>query len=344
MKIKDKNIGKGHKPFVIAEVAQAHDGSLGFAHSFIDAVSECGADAIKFQTHIASAESTKDEMFRVPMSGQDASRYDYWKRMEFTKEQWVGLSRHAAEKKIIFLSSAFSVEAVCLLQKLDMPAYKIGSGEFKSIELINAILDTKKPILFSTGMSRYDEVKTAADTFDSKNASFALFQCTSRYPTPLEEVGMNVLDEYRKAYGCPVGLSDHSGTPYPALMAMAKGADLIEVHVTFDRRLYGPDSRASVTFDEFRLICDARDAFHKMESRPVDKDKMAQNLDEMRSLFTKSIAVAKDCPAGTILTEEMLIPKKPGTGISYKDMQAVVGRRLKRDVAADRLLRLEDIE
>ncbi len=343
-KIGPSIISLDNKPFIIAEVAQAHDGSLGFAHSFIDAAAESGADAIKFQTHIASAESTKDESFRIPMSGQDATRYDYWKRMEFSEEQWASLFNHAKEKNITLLSSAFSIEAVNLLNKFDMSAYKIGSGEFKSHDLIEAMLKTGMPILFSTGMSTYDEVEHIANVFKQRSTPFALFQCTSNYPTKLEDVGINVLDEYATAHGCPVGLSDHSGTPYPSLMAMANGASLIEVHVTFDRRLYGPDALASITFDELSMLCQARDAFDIMKRNPVNKDQMAARMSQMRDLFTKSIALADDQKTGTVLTSDMLAPKKPGTGIPYMDKDKVIGKILKQDVPADRLLRTEDFE
>ncbi len=343
-KIGSSTISKDDKSFIIAEVAQAHDGSLGFAHSFIDAAAESGADAIKFQTHIASAESTKDESFRISMSGQDATRYDYWKRMEFSEDQWAGLFKHAKEKNIVLLSSAFSVDAVRLLKKFDMPAYKIGSGEFKSHDLIEAIMKTGKPVLFSTGMSTYAEVANIAHAFKQQKTPFALFQCTSNYPTKLEDVGINVLDEYAVAHNCPVGLSDHSGTLYPSLMAMAKGASLIEVHVTFDKRLYGPDAAASITFDELSMLCRARDAYDVMNRNPVNKDQMADRMSQMRDLFTKSIALSGDLKAGTILTADMLVPKKPGTGIPYSTKETIIGKKLIRDVSADRLLKTEDFE
>lgn len=341
--IDGRKIGGGCKPFIIAEVAQAHDGSLGYAHAFIDAAAQSGADAIKFQTHIAAAESTKDEKFRIPLSGQDETRYEYWKRMEFTPEQWTALRRHAHEKGLVFLSSAFSMDAFLLLEKLGMPAWKVGSGEFKSKELLAAMMATGKPVLFSTGMSTYGEVSEAVSTFKAASVPFALFQCTSHYPTALENVGLNVLDEYKAAHGCPVGLSDHSGTPFPALAAMAGGCDLIELHVTFDKRMYGPDTVASVTFEELSFLQKARDAFYTMHGHPVNKDDMARDMGVMRGLFTKSIGLKAEAMAGDILCEAMLSPKKPGTGIPYDDRQKVIGRTLKRAVSADRLLTWEDL-
>jgi len=141
IKIGTHEIGGDRSPcFIIAEVGQAHDGSLGMAHAYIDAAAEAGVDAIKFQTHIAEAESTTDEPFRVKFSMQDDTRYEYWRRMEFTFDQWQGLSRHANEKGIVFLSSPFSIQAVALLEKLAVPAWKVGSGETVSGDTISAIL------------------------------------------------------------------------------------------------------------------------------------------------------------------------------------------------------------
>lgn len=341
--IKDKKIGEGEASFIIAEIAQAHDGSLGFAYSFIDAVAECGADAVKFQTHIAGSESTEDEKFRIPMSGQDRTRYEYWKRMEFTKDQWLGLSNHARKRGLIFLSSAFSIDAVALLDEIGMPAWKVGSGEFKSVELLQSMMATGKPILYSTGMSQYDEVDSVVKEFESLSYPHCIFQCTSMYPTPLESVGLNVIDQYKQRYACPIGLSDHSGSIFPALAAVSRNVDLLELHVTYDKRMYGPDTVASVTFEELSMICQARDAIHIMNTNPVDKDNMAQSLKDMRGMFTKSIAFESFQKAGTVITDEMLTPKKPGTGIPYADRYSVIGRTLKVDATHERLLQWKDI-
>lgn len=342
--IADRAVGGGAPGFLIAEVGQAHDGSLGLAHAFIDAAAGAGADAIKFQTHIADAESTLDEAFRVKFSKQDATRFDYWRRMEFTAEQWAGLAAHAAERGLVFLSTPFSLAAVDLLRKLGMPAWKIGSGEYRSTDLLAAMTATGKPVLLSTGMSRRDEIAEGVATIRGAGADVALFQCTTKYPTPLAQVGLNVIDELKAAHGCPVGLSDHSGQPFPALAALARGADMIEVHVIFDKGMFGPDVPASLTFDEFRLVARARDAFTEMAAHPVDKDALADELAQMRALFTKSAAPTRALAAGTVLAADMLCAKKPGSGIPATEIPNLIGRRLVRDVSADRLLRPEDLD
>ncbi|MDP7164986.1 MAG: N-acetylneuraminate synthase family protein [Alphaproteobacteria bacterium] len=341
--IAGRAVGPGQPAFVIAEVAQSHDGSLGMAHAFIDTAAESGADAIKFQTHIAAAESTFDEEFRVKFSRQDESRFDYWRRMEFSPAQWAGLARHAAEQGIVFLSSAFSVAAVELLRELGLAAWKVGSGEYRSEDLWQAMAVSGAPILLSTGMSEWREIEAAVERVGELGVPLALFQCTSRYPTALAEVGLNVIDELR-CFGCPVGLSDHSGSVHPSLAALARGADLIEVHLTLDRRLFGPDVPVSLTPPELSLICEARDALVTMEKNPVDKDAMAAELAEMRGLFSKSLAPVRPLSAGTRLSADMLTAKKPGTGIPAAELDDVVGRRLTIDVGPERLLRREDLD
>jgi N-acetylneuraminate synthase len=337
-------IGRGQPALLIAEVSQSHDGSLGMAHAFIDAAAEAGADAIKFQTHIAAAESTLDEPFRVKFSRQDDTRYAYWQRMEFTPSQWAGLAQHAKERGLVFLSSPFSIAAIELLKSLEMPAWKVGSGEVLSRDLLDAMLAAGGPILLSTGMSRWDEIDRTVADLRVRQATVAVLQCTSQYPTPLEQVGLNVLDEMRQRYACPVGLSDHTGTPFPALAALARGCDLIELHVTFDRRLFGPDVSASVTFEELAFIRTARDRFAQMDQHPVDKDRLAEQLTQMRSTFGKSLAPARPLTAGTTLTRDQLTLKKPAIGIPADDLGEVIGRRLARNVTPDRLLTWEDLQ
>jgi N-acetylneuraminate synthase len=342
--IADRLIGFGQKPFIIAEIAQAHDGSLGMAHAYIEAVSGTGADAIKFQTHIASEESTLDEPFRIPFSKQDGSRYEYWKRMEFTAEQWKGLAEHAKQRRLIFLSSPFSVSAVELLHKIGMPAWKVGSGEVFNIELLEAMAANRAPILLSTGMMTYAEIENCVELIKGHRLEFCLLQCTSLYPVSLEKVGLNVLDKLREIFICPVGLSDHSGKIFPGLAALASNIDILEVHVVFDRRMFGPDAPASLSVDDLRFLVNARDAFWVMERNPVDKNEIAAELQGVRGIFTRSIAPRTRLEAGTVLREEMIALKKPGTGIGASELKNVLGRRLKRTVTPERLLQWEDID
>ena len=230
LQIEGRSVGPGAPCLVVAEVAQAHDGSLGTAHAYIDAVARSGADAVKFQTHIAAAESTATEPFRVRFSPQDATRYDYWRRLEFTAQQWRGLADHARQQGLIFLSTPFSFAAVDLLAELEMPAWKVGSGEVTNLPLLDRLAATGRPVLLSSGMASWRDLDEAVGVLRAQGAGLAVLQCTSAYPCPPERVGLNLLEELRTRYGCPVGFSDHSGTIYAGLAAAALGANLLEVH------------------------------------------------------------------------------------------------------------------
>jgi N,N'-diacetyllegionaminate synthase len=329
---------------IIGEVALTHDGSLGLAHAFVDAIATAGADAVKFQTHIAEAESTPSEPFRVKFSRQDASRYDYWKRMAFTEEQWAGLAAHARERGVLFLSSPFSVAAVDLLHRVGMPLWKVGSGETSNRPLLERMAATGAPILLSTGMSPIAEVDAAVDYVKSLGAKVGVFQCTTAYPCPPEQVGLNLIPFYRERYGCWVGLSDHSATIYAGLAGAAIGMDMLEVHVALSREMFGPDVPASITTGELRQLVDGVRFIETMRANPVDKDAFAAAVAPVRGIFTRSIVAGRDMTAGTVLSRADLVLKKPGTGLPPERLDEVVGRRLMRSVAVDQLLAAEDIE
>lgn len=341
--ISGRAVGGGAPAYLIAEVAQAHDGSLGTAHMFVDAAADAGADAVKFQTHIADAESTRDEPFRVAFSRQDETRIDYWRRMEFSAEQWAGLAEHAHARGLHFMSSAFSLEAVDLLRRLEVPVWKVASGEVRTRGLIESICADGKPVLLSTGMSPWDDIDAAVLEIRQACAPVALLQCVSRYPTPLADVGLNVMDDMRARFACPVGLSDHSGLPWPALAAIARGAAVVELHLTLSERMFGPDVPSSLTVETFRMVADMRDAVATMDAHPADKDAVAAELADMRAMFGRSLAPKHDLKAGTRVREDMLVAKKPATGISADDVDAVVGRTLVRDVPSDRLISWADL-
>lgn len=333
------------RPLLVAEVAQAHDGSLGLAHAFIDTVAITGADAVKFQTHIASAESTSREEFRIKFSKQDATRFDYWKRMEFTPEQWAGLKAHAEEKGLIFLSSPFSMEAVDLLEKLDMAAWKIASGELESRRMIERMATTGKPLIASTGMSSRSEIRALSKQLEALAPKrHVILHCTTAYPTPAEQVGMNIFSDLLQELECPLGISDHSGTPYPALIAASQGARIVEVHVTMSRQMFGPDVSSSLTVQEITELARGLDFVHKMRMHPLDKDKAAAEKAPLKKLFGKSAVAECAINAGEPVTEAMIRFKKPGIGISEREFDALSNRILKHDIAAGAFLQPEDFE
>lgn len=329
--------------FVIAEVAQAHDGSLGMAHAYIDAIADAGADAVKFQTHIADAESSPDEPWRVKFSRQDTTRFDYWKRMEFTEEQWYGLKAHAVERGLVFLSSPFSTEAVELLERVGVPAWKVASGEIGNTPLLERMLESRISMILSSGMSSFDELDRAVALVRSRDLQLTLLQCTTAYPCLPEKIGLNMLQVFRDRYACDVGLSDHSGTIYAGLAAATLGASMVEVHVTFSRHMFGPDVPASITIEELRQLVDGVRFIERMQ-QPVDKDSLASEFQPLRDMFTKSIVTKHNLESGTVLKAEHLTFKKPGIGIPASSIREIIGRRLTRSVAANTRLSESDLE
>jgi N-acetylneuraminate synthase len=336
-------VGDEHPCLIVAEIAQAHDGSLGAAHAYIDAVASAGAHAVKFQTHIAAAESTTAERFRVSFSRQDATRYAYWKRIEFTPEQWAGLERHATERGLLFLSSAFSEEALDLLERIGVPAWKVGSGEIASRYLIQQMARTGKPVLLSSGVASVADLDRAVEWVREGGAPVAVFQCTSLYPCPPEKWGLGLIDQMKQRYECPVGYSDHSGAVFAGLAAATVGAHLLEVHVVFSRECFGPDVPASVTIGELRQLVTGVGEIARARVSAVQKDAMAVELAEVRRLFGKSIVARRALPAGHCLCASDIAFKKPGTGIPAARSEEVVGRALKRPVAPDDLLQEDDL-
>ena len=329
--------------YVIAEVGQAHDGSLGTAHAYIDAAARAGVDAVKFQTHIAAAESTLAEPWRVRFSKQDETRYEYWRRMEFTEPQWIGLREHADSVGVEFLSSPFSSEAVALLERVGVAAWKIASGEVANLPLLERILRDGRPVILSSGMSQLAELDRAVDLIRSHEVPSTVLQCTSAYPCPPEQVGLNMIEVLRERYGCPVGLSDHSGTIFPGLAGAALGIDVLEVHITFSREAFGPDVPASLTLEELRTLVDGIRFIERAIDNPVDKDGLAGEMKSLRGLFTKSIVATRRLTAGHRLTRGDLACKKPGTGVSASQLDEFVGTTLLRDIEADEQLAFEDV-
>jgi N,N'-diacetyllegionaminate synthase len=333
-----RKLGADRPVFVIAEVAQAHDGSLNLAHSFIDAAAAHGADAIKFQTHIAAEESSPAEQWRVQFSKQDATRYDYWRRMEFSADQWAGLKQHAEEKGLVFLSSPFSLAAVDLLARLDMAAWKIASGEVRNELLLERILSTRRPVLLSSGMSSWDELSATVSRIMAAAVPLILMQCTSAYPCPPERAGLNLLAEFRQRFTCEVGLSDHSGTIWPSLAARVLGASVVEVHVTWDRSMFGPDAVASVTFAELKQMVQGLRSIESMLSHPVDKEAEAAALEKMRRMFGQSLVAARDLEVGAVLGMDDLSTRKPQIGIPASELSSVLGATLQRPIKAGEFL------
>jgi N,N'-diacetyllegionaminate synthase len=326
---------------VVAEIAQAHDGSLGLAHAFIDAAARSNAGAIKFQTHFAEAESTPSEPWRVRFSTQDVTRFDYWKRMEFSAAQWAELRAHASDAGLLFGSSPFSQQALDVLDEIDVDFIKVASGEITNLPMLKAVAETGRPVVLSSGMSPWNEIDAAVETLQL-GGPLAVLQCTSEYPCPPEKVGLNVIGELKDRYGLPVGLSDHSGTIFPGLAAAVLSISVLEVHLTLSPLMFGPDVPASVTPEELAMLVEGIRFLEQAMANPIDKNRQAEDLSHLRSLFMKSPVTVRPLQAGHRLSAGDIALKKPGGGLPPASIPQLVGRTLAHAVPSDHQLSMSD--
>jgi N-acetylneuraminate synthase len=329
--------------YIIAEIGQAHEGSLGILHSYIDALSNTGVNAIKFQTHIAEAESSMYEPFRVKFSYEDSTRYDYWKRMEFSLEQWKEIKKHCDDVGLEFISSPFSNCAVDLLEEIGVEKYKIGSGEVSNFLMLEKIAKTKKDIILSSGMSSFLELDESIDFLKSFGNNLSVLQCTTKYPTAAEDIGLNVILELKERYGIPVGLSDHSSKIYPSLSAVTLGAEILEFHVVFDKNMFGPDSKSSLTINEVKELVDGVRFIESSLNNVINKNDNSK-FNELKNIFEKSLAINKDMKSGDTITFDDLEAKKPANlGIPAKEYKKIIGKKLNNSLNKWDFLKKEDI-
>ena len=322
---------KNDSPFVIAEIGQAHDGSLGNALSFIDAVAEAGANAVKFQTHFASEESSNFDSFRVPNFPQDRTRTNYWKRIEFLPEEWQLLSERAEKNNVLFLSSPFSNLAVKVLSDCNVPAWKIASGELENYPMLDQILKTKKPLLISTGLANWAEIEKIVNYTSGRKR--ALFQCTTAYPSRAEDIGLNNIFLLRQRFkDCVIGLSDHSGEIYPSMSAYMLGARIFEVHVTWSKKMFGPDTSSSLTLSQLHELTRYLNLQKKLIENPVDKDEMRKSKQDLANLFGRGIYAKREIQRGQTIKEADIAYLKPQRGINAKNYKNVINAVAKKTI------------
>ena len=330
--------------FLIAEIAQAHGGSLKKAHDYIDAVATTGVDAIKFQTHIADAESSIHEPFRVKFTDDYAIRFDYWKAMEFTIEEWKALKTHCEDVGLEFMSSPFSNAAVDVLETLGVKRYKIGSGEVTNFLLLEKIARTKKPIILSSGMSSYEELDHAVSYLKQKKVPYSVMQCTTAYPTSAKQLGLNVIKELKDRYEVTIGFSDHSAQISSGVAAVSLGAEILEFHVILNENETGPDASSSLTITQAtQLNHDVRRVYEAL-NHPIDKSD-ASSFSELKQIFEKSLAVNKALPKDYVLTFDDLEAKKPkGYGLNAHEFEKVLGKKIKRSLEKWEFLTKDDVD
>ena len=332
IKISNKYVGDNYPVFVIAEGGINHNGNVKLAKQLISEAKHVGADAVKFQTFKAS-----------DLASVKSKYYNIFKNLELSSAEFAELSDYSRSEDIIFLSTPFSNDAVDLLYKLSVPAFKIASGDITNIPLIKHAASKGRPVIISTGMSNIKEVELAVKAVLSvRNKKIILLHSVSSYPAPPSETNLKVILEIKERFHSPVGFSDNGDDLLVPLVAVAVGAQVIEKHFTLNRKLSGPDHKLSAEPTQFReLVKNIR----KLEAMLGDGQKRCQlsesdNLLSTRRSVTARITIDK----GTKIEPHMLAIKRPGAGISPVDFMKVVGKVTSRRILLDEVIKWKDLK
>ncbi len=338
-------VGPGSPVFVIAEAGVNHNGALKRALQLVDAAAEAGADAVKFQTfraeEVVSGAAPKAQ-YQIRTTGAEESQLDMIRRLELSPQDHRAIAAHCETSGILFLSTPFDFESVTLLETLGVPASKLASGEIPNWPFLERIASKKKPIIISTGMANLDEVGQAVSVLrDAGCLDLAILHCTSSYPAPPDSVNLRAMQSMADAFNVPVGFSDHTQGMEAALAAVALGACIIEKHFTLDRSLPGPDHKASLEPAELGALVRS---IRIVESTLGDGLKRATTVEQdLKDVARRSIVARRAIAIGTVVTQDLLAFKRPGTGIPPSEYKKVIGRKAVRTIASDTLIKFEDL-
>ncbi len=327
----------GRQPvFIIAEAGVNHNGDPALAHRLVDAAADAGADAVKFQTFdaslVAAATAPKAE-YQRQRAGAEESQRDMLQRLTLPADVYPALAAHAADRRLIFLSTPFDLPSADFLFQLGLPAFKIPSGEITNVQLLRHVASYRRPLLMSTGMATLDEVSLAVDTVRRAGTdAIALFHCVSNYPAAAADCNLRAMATMRTAFEVPVGWSDHTDGLEISLAAVAAGAELLEKHLTLDRTLPGPDHAASLEPGELRRLVQEIRVIEAALGDGVKRPTPSEL--PMIPVVRRSIHAARALAAGTELTSDDLVMLRPGTGMPPAALERLVGRRLVRSVRA----------
>lgn len=341
--IGSRAVGPGEPAFVIAEAGVNHNGSVDLARRLVGAAADASADAVKFQTFdpdsLATATAAKAAYQRE--AGGSTQR-DMLRSLALPISAWRELKEEAESRGLIFMSTPFDAPSLDLLVDLQVSAIKVSSGDLDNIPLLERIARCDRPVLLSTGMATLGEVATALQALDGARQRTVLLHCVSAYPASAADCNLLAIPTLSAAFGLPVGFSDHTLGIAVAVAAAALGSCVIEKHLTLDTGMDGPDHKASLAPDEFALMVAAIRAAESALGTGI-KRPVAAEL-EIREIARRSLVAARDLDAGTILTEDLLIARRPAVGLSPSVSSVLVGRRLRRSVSADEPLAWSDVE
>lgn len=328
---------------IIAEIGVNHNGNIELAKKMIKSASECGVDAVKFQTfnteELVTGNAKTAEYQKNNTNANSQS--EMLKKLELSFDDFKELKEYALKNNVTFISSPFDFKSVDMLERLDVPFYKLGSGELNNFELIDYVQKTDKPLIISTGMATLDEIKETFEFIENKN-KLTILHCITGYPTSFEEANLNFIKTLQNEFDVPIGFSDHSPGIELPIAAVALGACVVEKHFTLDKNLEGPDHKASLNPKEFKAMVDA---IRNVEVAMGDGvRKFSKNEEEIKKVARKSIVLNNNVKKGTILKREMLSIKRPGTGISPKNINEVIGKTVIKHLNVNHVLKWDDIE
>jgi N,N'-diacetyllegionaminate synthase len=343
IKIGNKIIGDNSPTFIIAEAGVNHNGSLEMAKKLIDAAKESGADAVKFQTFKAEEVVTKnaEKAEYQKTITTECSQYEMIKKLELSTTEFKELSSYAKKKNIIFLSSPFDLDSIEVLNELNVPAFKFGSGEITNFPLLELAATKGKPMILSTGMATLGEIEEVFNLLKGKISDIIIMHCVTSYPAKTEDSNLKVIETLKCAFKVPIGFSDHTRGIEMAVAAVAMGACVIEKHFTLDKNLDGPDHKASLEPDELERMIKSIKNVEKGMGNGIKK--LTIEEEEIKKIARKSIVARIDIQKDVTLKKEMLAIKRPGTGISPKYFNFLIGKKLKKSISADCLLNLDDV-
>jgi N,N'-diacetyllegionaminate synthase len=340
VEIAGHKVGSNQPCFIIAEAGVNHNGDLERALALIEAAALAGADAVKFQSFVAEQLVTRKApkaAYQKQTTDDAESQFEMLRRLELSPAAHRKLMEHCQCKGILFLSTPFDEESADLLEKLEVAAFKVSSGELTNLPFLSRLARKHRPMIVSTGMADLAEVELAVRAIESEgNHDFVLLHCVSSYPASPADANLRAMATMATAFGVPVGYSDHTTGIAVAIAAVALGACVIEKHFTLDRTLPGPDHQASLEADELRLMVEGIRAAEAALGH--GRKEPASTEANTTSVARKSLVAARDIPEGTILTAEMIAIKRPGTGLAPSMLPDLIGRRARTDIAANTLL------
>ena len=348
-KIKDKEIHNFCSPYIIAEIGANHNGDMNLAKVMIDSAVDCGVDAVKFQSWtpsslVSKSEYAKNQSYNDGDGGKKhfGSLKEMIEKYYLREDQHYELRDYCKEKNVDFCSTPFSIAEIDMLDKCDVPFYKVASMDINNVQLLSELAERGKPVILSTGMATIGEIDHALELMYKKGCNeLSLLHCISIYPPAYEDIHLNNISTLQKTFGIPIGFSDHSiGFSIP-LASVALGACIIEKHFTTDKELPGWDHLISADPLEMKIICEQSANISKSMGSFVRT--VAKAEEEKKSKFRRSIVVSKDLKVGHIITNNDLTSKRPGTGISPELINQLIGRELKTDLEEDVLLKWENI-